>query len=90
MIDVIKKDGRRQAFSEQKVRKSIEAAAREAKIPDQRVKQVVADASREALDLSKGTKPVGTGIIREKILARLDSLEPSVSEAWRAFDRKRR
>jgi transcriptional regulator NrdR family protein len=90
MIDVIKRDGSRQAFSEQKVRKSVEAAAREAKIPDTRIKQVVADASREPLDMPKGKKPIETKTIREKILVRLDTTEPSVSEAWRAFDRKRR
>ncbi len=90
MIDVIKKDGSRQIFNEQKVRKSIEAAAREAKIPDTRIRQVVADASREPLHMSKGKKSVETRTIREKILDRLDITEPSVAEAWRAFDRKRR
>jgi transcriptional regulator NrdR family protein len=89
MVDVIKKDGSRQAFSELKLRKSIEAAAREAKVPDQRIRQIVHDASREPLDLSKGGLPIETNTIREKILGRLDTIEPSVSEAWRAFDRKR-
>jgi transcriptional regulator NrdR family protein len=90
MIDVIKRDGSRQAFSEKKIRRSIEAAAKEAKIPGRRIKQVVDDASREPLGLSKGTTPIEAKNIRDIILARLDTIEPSVSQAWRAFDRKRR
>jgi len=90
MADVIKRDGSRQAFSEKKVRNSIEAAAREAKVPDPRIKQVVADAAREPLSLSKGKQPIETKIIREKILSRLDSIEPKAAEAWRAFDSRRR
>jgi len=90
MVDVIKRDGGHQAFSEKKVRKSIEAAAKEAKVPRKRTREVVDDASREPLNLSKGTTPIETKSIREIILARLDTIEPSVSEAWRAFDRKRK
>jgi transcriptional regulator NrdR family protein len=88
MIDVIKRDGNREAFSEKKVRASIEAAALEAGIPPGRIGQLVNDASREPLDLAKGTAPVETRTIREKILARLNVLEPSVSDAWLAFDRR--
>jgi transcriptional regulator NrdR family protein len=90
MVEVIKRDATRQDFSEQKVRRSIEAAAKEAKIPDRRIKELVDDASREPIALSKGMNPVETKTIRERILSRLDVIAPSVSEAWNAFDRKRR
>jgi transcriptional regulator NrdR family protein len=90
MIDVIKRDASRQPFSEQKLRRSIEAAAKEAKVSAQRIKQIVDDASREVLSLAKGTIPLETKTIREKILSKLDTIESSVSEAWRAFDRKRK
>ena len=89
MIDVIKRDGSRQAFSEEKLRKSIEAAAREAGIPDQRRKQVVDAAVREGLGLSREPHAVATKAIREKVLERLDATEPAVSAAWRAFDTKK-
>jgi transcriptional regulator NrdR family protein len=90
VAEVIKRNASRQPFSEQKIRSSIEAAAREAKLPAQRIKEVVADASKEPLSLSKGGKPVETKTIRELILTRLDVIEPSVSQAWRSFDTKRR
>jgi transcriptional regulator NrdR family protein len=90
MVDVIKRDGGHQAFSEKKVRRSIEAAAKEAKVPRKRIREVVDEASREPLKLSIGPTPVETKTIREIILARLDTIEPSVSAAWRAFDTKKR
>ena len=86
MIEVVKRDGSRQPFSEQKLRSSIENAAREAEIPAGRVKQVISDAAREPLEMAKGTKPLATKAIRDKVLSRLDVIEPSVSEAWRGFD----
>lgn len=89
MIDVIKRDGSRQAFSEEKLRKSIEAAGKEARTPDQRLKQVVDAAVREALSLSREGHAVATKAIREKVLTRLDVTEPAVSAAWRAFDTKK-
>jgi transcriptional regulator NrdR family protein len=88
MSDVIKKDGSRQAFSEEKVKRSIEAAARDAKIPDQRIPHLVDEAAREAVNLSQGTSPVETRIIRGKVLRWLDATEPAASAAWRAFDVK--
>ncbi len=87
MIEVIKRDGTRQPFSERKLRSSIENAAKEAEVPARRIKQVVSDAAREPIEMAKGTRPVETKAIREKVLSRLDAIEPSVSEAWRGFDR---
>jgi transcriptional regulator NrdR family protein len=90
MIEVIKRDGTRQPFSEQKLRSSIENAAKEAEIPTNRIKQVVGDAAREPLEMAKGAKSLETKTIREKILSRLDTIEPAVSEAWRGFDQNKK
>jgi transcriptional regulator NrdR family protein len=90
MIDVIKRDGSRQPFSEQKIRESIEAAAKEANLSETRIHQIIEDASREPIRLSKRETPVETKILRDKILGRLDTIEPSVSRAWRLFDGKKK
>jgi len=90
MAEVIKRDASRQEFSAQKVRDSIEAAAKEAKLTEQRIQQVVEDASKAPVGMANGVKPVQTRMIRDMILTRLDVIEPSVSEAWRSFDRKRK
>jgi len=90
MMEVIKRDGTRQPFSEQKLRSSIENAAKEAEIPAGRIKQVVSDAAQEPLEMAKGTKPIATKAIRDKVLGRLDVIEPSVSKAWRGFDQTKK
>ena len=90
MAEVIKRDSSRQAFSAQKVRDSVEAAAKEARLTEERTRQVVEDAAKAPLGLAGGVKPVETIMIRDMILTRLDVIEPSVSEAWRSFDRKRK
>lgn len=89
MTEVIKKNGSREDFSEAKLRRSIEAAAREAKVPELRISPLVNDAAREPLALAKGKLPLEARIIRNKVLSRLDATAPPVAEAWRAFDRKR-
>jgi transcriptional regulator NrdR family protein len=90
MIEVIKNDGTRQPFSERKLRVSIEKAAKEAKVSEARIKQVVSDAASKPLDWSKGRTAIETRAIRETILDRLDAIEPKVSEAWRGFDKTKR
>ncbi len=90
MSEVVKRNGKREAFSEKKVRQSIEKAAKEAGIKTDRTREIVADASREALELGRTSPATSTQSIREKILVRLDAIEPSVSSAWRAYDAKRK
>ena len=90
MIEVIKRDGTRQPFSEKKLRSSIENAAKEAEVPASRIKQVISDAARAPLEMAKGTKPIATKTIRDKVLGRLDAIEPSVSAAWRGFDQAKK
>jgi transcriptional regulator NrdR family protein len=90
MAEVIKRDSSRQAFSAQKVKDSIQAAAKEARLTEQRIRQVVEDASKAPLGLANGVKSVETRMIRGIILTRLDVIEPSVTEAWRSFDSERK
>jgi len=52
MIEVIKRDASRQAFNEQKLRRSIEPAAKEAKVSAQRIKQRHGGPSTERGDRS--------------------------------------
>lgn len=90
MIEVIKRDGTRQPFSERKLRSSIENAAKEAAVPASRIKHVISEAVQEPLEWSKGKRAVETRVIRETVLTRLDTIEPKVSEAWRGFDQTKK
>jgi len=89
MPEVIKRNGIRQAFSEQKVLGSIEASAREAGISDQRTRKIVEYLSRELSHLSMSRNEMESAIIRDFVLTSLDLIEPSVSEAWRNFETKK-
>jgi len=90
MSRVIKRDGSLQDFSVLKIWGSIKRAAAEADLPDLRVRQIVAEVSRGPMELETGGSTVRSRDIREMILGRLDRTAPSVAEAWRAYDIRRR
>ncbi len=87
MTEVIKRDGRREAFSADKLRRSIEAAAKEARLPAARVGEVVDSVASVAMAMAQKETEIRTSVIRQTVLGELDRMEPAVSEAWRNFDR---
>ncbi len=88
MTDVIKRDGRRERFDEEKLKASIQAAAREAGVMNRRwVKDVIENVSASAIAFSRGKKEVEARKLREMILGDLDKLEKRISDAWRDFDK---
>jgi len=89
MLNVIKKNGIRQAFSEQKVLNAIEASAREAGITEQRTRKIVEFLSRELSGFSTRRNEMESAAIRDFVLTSLDLIEPSVSEAWRSHEMKK-
>ncbi len=86
---VIKADGSRQPFDEAKPKSSIEAAAKDAGLTEERASEVVEQVSGNVLDAIAGKEEIATSEIRETALGELDKVEPSVAEAWRAYDRNR-
>jgi transcriptional regulator NrdR family protein len=88
MTDVIKKDGRKERFDEEKLKASIMAAAREAGVMNRRwVKDVIENVSASAIAFSRGKKEVEAKKLREMILSDLDKLDRKISDAWRDFDK---
>ena len=83
---VIKRDGTKQAFDENKMRKSIEMAAREAGLAEDRVNAVVEQVAGAALQLAAGKEEIATSELRTLILARLDEVEPAAAAVWRKHD----
>ena len=84
--EVIKMDGSKQPFDEGKIRKSIESAATEAGLAQERIVELVDQVSRVAIDVAGGKEEIATSEIKETILSELDRVEPGVSEAWRKHD----
>lgn len=92
MGKVTKKDLSAQDFDGDKIRRSVEAAARGAGLPEMRVRDLVEAVSRRAARRYQWEHGMSTGAIREEILRLLDEAEPAASRQWRLFEtaRKRR
>ena len=91
MTEVIKKDGRRERFDEEKLKDSIVSAAREAGVMNRRwVADVIENVSASAIAFTRGKKEVEAKTLREMILSDLDKLEKRIAEAWREFDKTKK
>ena len=87
---VIKKDGRKEPFDVEKIKKSVEAAAKMANLSEERIKEVVDQVLRATTQLAEGKEEIATSELKEKILAELGIIEPSVSEAWKKYEQEKK
>ena len=83
---VIKKDGSKQPFDAEKIKRAIEGAAREAGLPEDRVSQVATEISSIVVEQTSTQEEIATSEIKSMILNELDRVEPSVSAAWRTYE----
>ncbi|XOB46305.1 MAG: ATP cone domain-containing protein [Candidatus Nealsonbacteria bacterium] len=88
--EVIKKDGTREPFDPEKIRKSIVVAAEEANLPEERKNEVVEKVATAVIQMADAREEIATSEIKEKILSELDSIEPTVSAAWRKYDQEKK
>jgi transcriptional regulator NrdR family protein len=86
VTQVIKKDGSKQPFDAEKIKRSIEGAAREAGLADDRVSQVATEVSGVVIEQTNAQEEIATSEIKSMILNELDKVEPSVSGAWRTYE----
>lgn len=84
--EVIKKDGTREPFDAEKIRKSIDAAAKQTALPEERREEVVEQVSAMVIPMTEEKEEIATSEIKEKILSELDRVEPTVSAAWREYE----
>ena len=83
---VIKKDGTKQPFDAEKIKRAIEGAAREAGLPNDRVSQVTAEVLNIVSEQASTQEEIATSEIKSMVLNELDRVEPGVSDAWRAHE----
>lgn len=83
--EVIKKDGSKEPFDGEKIKRSIEGAAKAANLPPERITEIVERVSRAAIGFAETKEEISSSEIAEKILSELDVMEPSVAQAWRDF-----
>ena len=82
---VIKRDGTKEPFDAEKIKRAIAGAAQRTNLPEERKKEVVEQVLSAALQLAREKEEIKTSEIKEKILSELDAIESSVSEAWRKY-----
>jgi len=86
MIEVIKKDGTKEPFNSEKIRKSIAGAAQQADIPEERKEEVVFQVAGTVIPMLEGREEIDTSDIKQAILSELDRVEPAVASAWRKYE----
>lgn len=88
--EVIKKDGTKEPFDAEKIKKAIAAAAQQAGLSEERKNEVVEQVAAAAIQMVEEKEEITTSEIKEKILSELDRIESSVSEAWRKYDQEKK
>ena len=83
---VIKKDGTKEPFDGEKIRKSIELSVKDAGLSAERIAEVVREASEAALQIAAEKEEIATTELAERILSKLDEIEPSAAVAWREHE----
>jgi molybdenum-dependent DNA-binding transcriptional regulator ModE len=78
------------AFRPAKLVKSIAEACKDIHLPAKRAKTVVGKVSRAVLRAVAKRKTVTVAVLREKVLANLDKIEPAVAKAFRKYEARRR
>jgi len=86
--EVIKKDGTKESFDTEKIRKAIAAAAGQVDLSEERKNEVVEQVAATVIQMADAKEEIATSEIKEKVLSELDIVEPSVSEAWRKYDQE--
>jgi len=85
---VQKREGYQEEFQVEKLKRSIENAARDAGLSEDKVFQVVEEISSYVLENVKDLESVDTQSMRSLILNRLDETYPEVANAWRKYDKE--
>lgn len=88
MTDVIKSNGKREQFSEQKVKNSIESAVQDAGFSPQEKMNVINHASQDAIQMAQNKNQIQTKQIRDTIISDLEEDDQQVANAWKQYERQ--
>ena len=86
MKKVLKRKGYEEEFNPEKIKNSIEKAARDANV--QNIFQIVEDVSRIVFEYCEDKEIIPTEDIRSIILDYLKEKYPEVAEAWLKYDKE--
>lgn len=87
MTDVIKRNGQREQFKEEKLRMSIEGAVKDAGFDIGEKRDVIQHASQDAAQMTRGMDQVDAKQIRDTVLRDLEQDDQQIAQAWRNHER---
>lgn len=87
---VIKRDGTKEDFNGEKMRKSIEVAAISAGLSMDRTNEIVNQVLNVVLKDVNGKEEVATTELSESVFSQLNAIEPKMAELWRQYEEEKR
>lgn len=87
---IIKRGGKREPFRAEKVKRSVRAACKDARIPAVRARKIVSKVAGPVLRFAAKRQTVRAAVIQKKLLAGLRKAEPKAAKAWLVYDKRRR
>lgn len=83
---VTKKDGTRLPFDPEKIKASVVAACLDAELTNEEADKIALKISDLVIKALDSIEELPTTEVRDKVLAELDMLYPSIAEAWRRYE----
>jgi transcriptional repressor NrdR len=88
MTDVIKRNGKKEQFKPQKLRKSIENAVTDAGFTVTKQMKTIEHATRDAEELAMNRNEISSKELRNEIINDLESDAPEVAQSWRNYEKQ--
>ncbi len=87
---VIKRDGTKETFDGEKMKKSIEVAAISAGIPIERTNEIVDQVLGAVFKIANSKEEITTSELSESVLGQLNTMEPKMAELWKQYEEEKR
>ena len=87
---VIKRDGTKEAFDGEKMRKSIEVAAISAGLSMDRTNELVNQILDVVLKAVNGKEEIATSELSKSVFDQLNIVEPKMAELWKQYEEEKR
>jgi transcriptional regulator NrdR family protein len=88
LIEVVKKDGKKELFDENKIVRSIKKAAIDADYNLEKIENVNTNIINDIKEVANKNNEISTESIKTIIFNKLDETESSIVESWKNFDKK--
>jgi len=86
---VIKRDGTKEEFDGEKIRKSIEVAAMSSGLSEDKVKKIVFQVLDVVLKLANSKEEIATVELGDAVFNELNKIEPKIAEAWKKYEEEK-